>query len=60
MSLAPMIRYKLLFLLNKHVAFKWYVTNDSALLICGLLKVEFRGNLGTILDFPGIPNESKS
>ena len=34
--------------------------NDSGLLICGLLKEEFRENFGAILDFLGIPNESKS
>ena len=33
--------------------------NDPGLLICGLWKKEFCENLGAILDFPGIPNESK-
>ena len=34
--------------------------NDSGLLIRGLWKKEFRENFGAILDFPDIPNESKS
>ena len=58
--LHPYLDVDCLFLLNKHVVFKWYVTNDPVLLICGLLKEEFRGNFGTILDFFVIPNESKS
>ena len=58
--LHPYIDVDCLFLLNKHVVFKWYVTNDSVLLICGLLKEEFCQNFGAILDFPGIPNKSKS
>ena len=33
--------------------------NDSGLLVRGLWKKEFCGNFGAILDFPGIPNESK-
>ena len=65
MSIASMFRYKLfdincLFLLVKHVVFKWYVTNGPILLIRGVWKKEFRENFGAILDFPGIPNESKS
>ena len=34
--------------------------NDSGLLIGGLWKKEFCENFGAILNFPGIPNESKS
>ena len=34
--------------------------NDPTLQIRGLLNKEFRENFGTILDFPGIPNENKS
>ena len=33
--------------------------NDPDLLIRGLWKNKFRGNFGTILGFPDIPNESK-
>ena len=34
--------------------------NGSGLLIRGLWEKEFRENFGAILDFPDIPNESKS
>ena len=34
--------------------------NDPSLLIYGIWKKEFRGNFGAILDFPGIPDKSKS
>ena len=34
--------------------------NDSSLLIRDLWEKEFRENFGAILDFPSIPNESKS
>ena len=34
--------------------------NDSGLLLRDLWKKEFRENFGAILDFPDIPNESKS
>ena len=34
--------------------------NDPGLLINDLWETEFRGNFGAILDFPSIPNESKS
>ena len=33
--------------------------NDPGLLIRDLWEKEFRENFGVILDFPGIPNESK-
>ena len=36
------------------------IRNDPGLLIRGLWKKEFRGNFGAILNFPSVPNESKS
>ena len=33
--------------------------NDPGLLIDGLWKKAFRENFGPILNFPGVPNESK-
>ena len=34
--------------------------NDPVLLMYGPWKKEFHENFGAILDFPGIPDESKS
>ena len=56
--LTLMLRFKLLNFEYKHMTI--ILRNDSGLLINGLLKTEFRGNFGAILNFPGIPNESKS
>ena len=36
------------------------IQNDPGLLVDGLWKKKLRENFGPILDFSGIPNESKS
>ena len=36
------------------------IRNDPGLLIRDLWKEEFRENFGVILNFPDVPNESKS
>ena len=55
--LTLMLRFELFGFRYKHVMI--ILRNDPSLLINDLRKTEFCGNFGAILDFPGIPNESK-
>ena len=60
MFLIFVLRFKLFdFQYNYVIIIFVSLRNDSGLLINGLLKMEFHENFGSILNFPGIPKESK-